>query len=162
MMPPRRAEARRRAEAARRARAPPRAPQRATIAASESGAARRTAGGAEQDAENNRFYSCHAGKRDGVAADNLSGISEAVDETDWVDEATARAAFDEVISRGTGLAETNALNGLAATAARFPSSRRLFVRVWLLRVIPFRSRVIREIRHWLRWHRRRPGHTGIR
>ena len=54
---------------------------------------------------NNRFYSCHAGKRDGVAADNLSAISEVVDETDWVDEATARAAFDEVISRGTGLAE---------------------------------------------------------
>ena len=54
---------------------------------------------------NNRFYNCHAGKRDGVAADNLSAISEVVNETDWVDEATARAAFDEVISRGTGLAE---------------------------------------------------------
>ena len=54
---------------------------------------------------NNRFYSCHAGKRDGVAADDLSAISKVVDETDWVDEATARAAFAEVICRGTDLAE---------------------------------------------------------
>ncbi len=54
---------------------------------------------------NNRLYNCHSGKRDGIAADALSAIAEIVDETDWVNEATARRAFDEIASRGTELAE---------------------------------------------------------
>ncbi len=54
---------------------------------------------------NNRLYNCHGGKRDGIAADDLSAIAEVVDETDWVDEAAARRAFNEIGSRGTDLAE---------------------------------------------------------
>ena len=54
---------------------------------------------------NNRLYNCHGGKRDGIAADDLSALAEIVDEADWVDEATARRAFNEAGARGTELAE---------------------------------------------------------
>lgn len=54
---------------------------------------------------NNRLYNCHGGKRDGIAAGDLSAIAEILDETDWVDEAVARRTFNEVGSQGTGLAE---------------------------------------------------------
>ena len=54
---------------------------------------------------NNRLYNCHGGKRDGIAADDLSVLAEIVDEADWVDEAVARGAFNEAGSRGTDLAE---------------------------------------------------------
>jgi hypothetical protein len=54
---------------------------------------------------NNRLYNCHGGKRDGIAADNLSALAEIVDEADWVDEAVAKRAFNEAGSRGTDLAE---------------------------------------------------------
>src|SRR5690242_11132541 len=54
---------------------------------------------------NNRLYNCHGGKRDGIAADDLSVLAEIVDEADWVDEAVARRAFNEARSRGTDLAE---------------------------------------------------------
>lgn len=54
---------------------------------------------------NNRLYNCHGDKRDGIGTADLSAIAEIMDETDWVDEATARAAFNEVASRGTELAE---------------------------------------------------------
>ena len=33
---------------------------------------------------NNRLYSCHGGKRDGIAADDLSAGAEIVGEADWV------------------------------------------------------------------------------
>ena len=42
---------------------------------------------------NNRLYNCHSGKRDGIAADDLSVLAEIVDEADWVDEAVARRTF---------------------------------------------------------------------
>ena len=54
---------------------------------------------------NNRFYNCHDGKREGVAADNLSTVAQILEEGDWVDEATARAAFTEAAARYTDLAE---------------------------------------------------------
>ena len=54
---------------------------------------------------NNRLYNCHGGKRDGIAVDDLSALTEIVAEADWVDEAAARRAFDEIGSRGTELAE---------------------------------------------------------
>ena len=54
---------------------------------------------------NNRIYNCHDGKRNGIAADDLSAIHQIIDEADWVDEATGRAAFNEVISRRTELEE---------------------------------------------------------
>ena len=54
---------------------------------------------------NGRLYNCHGGKRDGIAADDLSAIAEVVDEADWVEEAAARRALDEVASRGADLAE---------------------------------------------------------
>ncbi len=54
---------------------------------------------------NNRLYNCHGGKREGTAGNDLSAIAEIVDETDWVDQVTARKAFEEAISRYTDLAE---------------------------------------------------------
>jgi hypothetical protein len=57
------------------------------------------------ESRNNRLYNCHGGKRDGIAAGDLSAIAEIVEETDWVDEAAARRAFNEAGSRGTDLAE---------------------------------------------------------
>ena len=54
---------------------------------------------------NNRLYSCHAGNRDGIAADDLAAVTEILDDTDWLDEAAARQAFNEAVSRGTDLAE---------------------------------------------------------
>ena len=52
-----------------------------------------------------RLYNCHGGRRDGIAADDLSAITTIMDEADWVDEAAARRALAEVASRGTDLAE---------------------------------------------------------
>lgn len=54
---------------------------------------------------NHHLYNCHGGERDGTATDDLSAIPEVVNVSDWVDEATARAAFNEVVSKGTDLAE---------------------------------------------------------
>ena len=54
---------------------------------------------------NNRLYNCHGGKRDGIAATDLSALAEIVDEADWVDEAVARRAFSQACSLGTDLAE---------------------------------------------------------
>ncbi len=54
---------------------------------------------------NNRFYNCHDGKREGVAADDLSMIAQILEKGDWIDEATARAAFTEAAARYTKLAE---------------------------------------------------------
>jgi len=48
---------------------------------------------------NNHFYNCHGGTRHGTVTDDLSSISEIVDEADWVPEATARKAFTEAESR---------------------------------------------------------------
>ena len=54
---------------------------------------------------NNRFYNCHSGKRNGIAADDLSAIGALLDDADWVEEDTARQAFNEVVFQGTELAE---------------------------------------------------------
>jgi len=54
---------------------------------------------------NNRLYNCHGGKRDGIAASDLSAIAEIVDDFDWSDEVAARQAFNQVVTKGTGLAE---------------------------------------------------------
>jgi len=54
---------------------------------------------------NNRLYNCHGGKRDGIPLEDLHAVSAILDESDWTDKATAQAAFDEVISRGTQLAQ---------------------------------------------------------
>lgn len=54
---------------------------------------------------NNRLYNCHDEERDGISADDLSEIARIVDEEDWVDEASARAALDEAVSRWIDLAE---------------------------------------------------------
>ena len=54
---------------------------------------------------NDRFYNCHDDKRDGVPADNLSAVARILDEGDWAGKEAAQAAFEEVVSRGTGLAE---------------------------------------------------------
>ena len=55
---------------------------------------------------NNRLYNCHGGKRDGIPLENLSAVGTILDSTDWGDETTARAAFNEIIARGTQLGET--------------------------------------------------------
>ena len=54
---------------------------------------------------NNRLYNCHDGKRDGIAADDFSAIHQIIDENDWVDEPTGRAAFNEAVSRRKELEE---------------------------------------------------------
>jgi hypothetical protein len=54
---------------------------------------------------NNRLYSCHGGKRDGISLDGLAAISAIVDEDDWVDRATAQAALDDAETRQTQLGE---------------------------------------------------------
>ena len=54
---------------------------------------------------NHHFYNCHGGKRHGTATDDLSTIEQVVDETDWVNEASARRDFREVVSRYTEPAE---------------------------------------------------------
>jgi hypothetical protein len=54
---------------------------------------------------NNRFYNCHDGSRDGISLDDLPGISNILDESDWTDRATAQATFHDVVARGTGLAQ---------------------------------------------------------
>ena len=53
----------------------------------------------------NRLYNCHDGKREGIPLEGLSAVSKILDERDWTDQATAQATFDEVITRGTQLAE---------------------------------------------------------
>ncbi len=64
---------------------------------------------------NNRLYSCHAGKRDGIDLDDVTGndasggdisaIGMILDDRDWIDEASARAAFSEIVARGTHLSQ---------------------------------------------------------
>lgn len=55
---------------------------------------------------NNQLYNCHGGQRDGIPADQMSEIGKILDASDWTDEATARAAFEEITSRGTQLSQT--------------------------------------------------------
>jgi len=50
-----------------------------------------------------RFYNCHDEKRTPV--DTLSGVAGILDERDWADRDSARAAFDAVIQRGNDLAQ---------------------------------------------------------
>ncbi len=52
---------------------------------------------------NNHFCNCHDGKRD--LADDISTIAQVVDETDWVDEISARKVFNEAASQYTSLTE---------------------------------------------------------
>jgi hypothetical protein len=54
---------------------------------------------------NNYLYNCHDGKRDGILLDDLPAISTILNESDWTDQAAAQATFNEVVSRGTELAE---------------------------------------------------------
>jgi hypothetical protein len=54
---------------------------------------------------NNRLYSCHGGKRDGIPIDQLAAISAILDEEDWVERATAQAALDDAAARQARLGE---------------------------------------------------------
>ncbi len=54
---------------------------------------------------NDRLYNCRCGERGGVPLDDLSAVSEIVDDGDWVDRPTAQAALDEAALRWTDLAE---------------------------------------------------------
>jgi len=54
---------------------------------------------------NNRLYNCHHGKREGISLEDLSTASKILDERDWTDQAIAQMTFDEVVARGTQLAE---------------------------------------------------------
>ncbi len=55
---------------------------------------------------NGKLYNCHAGKRDGIPLDNLPSIGTILDKQDWTDRATAQAAFDDIVARGTHLSQT--------------------------------------------------------
>jgi hypothetical protein len=52
------------------------------------------------------FYNCHGDSREGVLVDNLSDIGKVLDTSDWVDEETAQATFNEIAARGEQLAQT--------------------------------------------------------
>ena len=52
---------------------------------------------------NGRFYNCHDSKRDGVP--DISAVGQVLGRSDWTDEATARATFDDVVDRGVRLAQ---------------------------------------------------------
>ncbi len=54
---------------------------------------------------NNKLYSCHDGKRDGIPLDDLPNVASILTRSDWTNRATAQAKFDEVIARGTDLAQ---------------------------------------------------------
>jgi hypothetical protein len=55
---------------------------------------------------NGRLYNCHDGKREGIPLEDMSAVGAILDSADWTDETAARAAFDEIIARGTQLGET--------------------------------------------------------
>jgi hypothetical protein len=50
-----------------------------------------------------RFYNCHDDRRAAVA--DLSAIGQLLDDGDWTDRQTATAAFDDVVARGSQLAQ---------------------------------------------------------
>jgi hypothetical protein len=54
---------------------------------------------------NGRLYNCHDEDREGIEPRELARVSQIVDEQDWVDETTARAALEEAVARWTELAE---------------------------------------------------------
>ena len=54
---------------------------------------------------NGRLYNCHDEKREGIGPDELARVSQIVDDQDWVDESTARAALEDAVARWTELAE---------------------------------------------------------
>ncbi len=53
-----------------------------------------------------RLYSCHDGKRDGIPLARIDDIGTILRDEDWIDKASARSAFDEIVERGTHLSET--------------------------------------------------------
>ena len=55
---------------------------------------------------NNRLYNCHAGKREGISLDRINEIGSLLDASDWTDEATARANFADIVSRGSQYSQT--------------------------------------------------------
>jgi hypothetical protein len=54
---------------------------------------------------NNHLYNCHDGKRVGIPLGDLPAIAQILDERDWTDKVTAQAAFNEIVARGTQIAE---------------------------------------------------------
>jgi hypothetical protein len=54
---------------------------------------------------NGRLYNCHNAKREGIRLDDLQALPAIVDEADWIDLATAKAALDEAALRWRDLAE---------------------------------------------------------
>lgn len=52
-----------------------------------------------------RFYNCHDGKRDGVPANDLSGVKRILNDNDWTDRQAAQATFDAIAERGAQLAQ---------------------------------------------------------
>jgi len=54
---------------------------------------------------NNKLYSCQDGKRDGIPLDDLPKIASILNRSEWTDRTAAQAKFDEVVARGTDLAQ---------------------------------------------------------
>ena len=52
-----------------------------------------------------RLYNCHCGCRGSVPTGDLAAVPTILDEGDWADLATARAALDEAAQRWCHLAE---------------------------------------------------------
>jgi hypothetical protein len=51
------------------------------------------------------LYNCHDGERAGIPAKDLSGVGRILADSDWTDKATAQANFDEIVTRGSQLAQ---------------------------------------------------------
>jgi hypothetical protein len=49
------------------------------------------------------FFNCHGGSRDGI--DDLADVGRILDAGDWMNEATARTTFEEIVARGNQLAQ---------------------------------------------------------
>ena len=54
---------------------------------------------------NNQLYNCHGGQRNGIPLDQLPTIANILNESDWTDKTTAQATFNEIVKRGTELAQ---------------------------------------------------------
>jgi hypothetical protein len=51
------------------------------------------------------LYNCHGGERAGIPVKDLSAVGRILADSDWTDKVTAQANFDEVVTRGSQLAQ---------------------------------------------------------
>jgi hypothetical protein len=52
-----------------------------------------------------KLDNCHGDKRAGIPGGDLSAIDQLLDESDWTTRETAEATFNDVVARGSQLAQ---------------------------------------------------------